>query len=36
LAGFSIDPDEEEEDVQEAWESIKNRETKRILRLIKK
>lgn len=36
LAGFSIDPDEEEEDMQEAWESIKNRETKRILRLIKK
>jgi nanoRNase/pAp phosphatase (c-di-AMP/oligoRNAs hydrolase) len=36
LAGFSIDPDEEEEDVQEAWESIKKRETKRILRAIKK
>jgi nanoRNase/pAp phosphatase (c-di-AMP/oligoRNAs hydrolase) len=30
LAGFSIDADEEEEDVQEAWESIKKRETKRI------
>lgn len=36
LAGFSIDPDEEEQDVVEAWESIKNRETKRILRAIKK
>lgn len=36
LAGFSIDPDEEEEDVQEAWESIKKRETKRIIRMIKK
>lgn len=37
LAGFSIDSDEEEEeDVQEAWESINNRETKRILRLFKK
>ena len=36
LAGFSIDPDEEEEDVQEAWESIKKRETKRIQRMIKK
>lgn len=36
LAGMSIDPDEEEEDVNEAWESIKNRETKRIVRAIKK
>lgn len=36
LAGFSIDADEEEEDVQEAWESIKTRETKRIMRMIKK
>ncbi len=36
LAGFSIDPDEEEEDVEEAWESIKKRETKRIVRAIKK
>lgn len=36
LAGFSIDPDEEEEDVQEAWESIKKRETKRIIRAVKK
>lgn len=35
LAGFSIDPDEEEEDVQGAWESIKNRETKRISKAIK-
>jgi nanoRNase/pAp phosphatase (c-di-AMP/oligoRNAs hydrolase) len=36
LAGFSIDADEEEDDVQEAWTSIKNRETKRIMRLIRK
>jgi nanoRNase/pAp phosphatase (c-di-AMP/oligoRNAs hydrolase) len=36
LAGFSIDADEEEEDVIEAWESIKTRETKRIMRMIKK
>lgn len=36
LAGFSIDADEEEEDVQEAWESIKKREAKRIMRMIKK
>ena len=36
LAGFSIDPDEEEEDVKEAWDSIKTRETKRIMRLVKK
>lgn len=36
LAGLSIDPDEEEEDVEEAWESIKKRETKRIVRAIKK
>lgn len=36
LAGMSIDPDEEEEDINEAWESIKKRETKRIVRLIKK
>lgn len=36
LAGMSIDPDEEEEDVKEAWESIKKRETKRIERAIKK
>ena len=36
LAGFSIDPDEEEEDVEEAWESIKKRETARICRAIKK
>lgn len=35
LAGLSIDPDEEEEDVVEAWGSIKNRETKRILRQVK-
>ena len=31
-----IDPDEDEADVQEAWESIKKREAKRIARLIKK
>lgn len=36
LAGFSIDPDEEEQDVQEAWETIKKRETKRIMRSIMK
>lgn len=36
LAGMSIDPDEEEEDIKEAWESIKKRETKRIERAIKK
>ncbi len=35
LAGCSIDADEEEEDVIEAWESIKTRETKRIMRMIK-
>jgi nanoRNase/pAp phosphatase (c-di-AMP/oligoRNAs hydrolase) len=37
LAGMSIDSDEEEEeDILEAWDSIKNRETKRIVRTIKK
>jgi nanoRNase/pAp phosphatase (c-di-AMP/oligoRNAs hydrolase) len=36
LAGFSIDPDEEEEDVEEAWESIKKREANRIQRMIRK
>lgn len=36
LGGFSIDPDEEEADVEEAWESIKKRETKRIVRAFKK
>lgn len=36
LGGFSIDPDEEEEDVDEAWESIKKREAKRIMRAIRK
>jgi hypothetical protein len=36
LAGFSIDDDEDEEDAREAWESIKKRETKRILRIINK
>jgi nanoRNase/pAp phosphatase (c-di-AMP/oligoRNAs hydrolase) len=36
LAGFSIDVDEEDEDVQEAWDSIKTRETKRIMRMAKK
>lgn len=36
LAGFSIDADEEEEDVEEAWESIKKRETKRIMRCVRK
>lgn len=32
LAGFSIDPDEELEDIEEAWASIKKREIKRIQR----
>jgi nanoRNase/pAp phosphatase (c-di-AMP/oligoRNAs hydrolase) len=36
LAGMSIDPDEDEDDIKEAWESIKKRETKRIMRAIKK
>lgn len=36
LAGFSIDPDEAEEDAKEAWESIKKRETKRITRVVNK
>jgi nanoRNase/pAp phosphatase (c-di-AMP/oligoRNAs hydrolase) len=36
LAGMSIDPDEEDEDVNEVWESIKKRETKRIIRAVKK
>lgn len=35
LAGMSIDPDEEEEDVEEAWQSINKRETKRIVRATK-
>jgi nanoRNase/pAp phosphatase (c-di-AMP/oligoRNAs hydrolase) len=35
LAGMSIDPDEEEEDIEEAWKSIHKRETKRIVRTIK-
>ena len=36
LAGFSIDPDEDEEDAKEAWESIKKREAKRIARITRK
>lgn len=36
LAGFSIDADEDEEDAQEAWESIRKRESKRITRITKK
>lgn len=36
LAGFSIDADEDPADAQDAWESIKRRETKRIIRVIKK
>lgn len=36
LAGFSIDPDEDEGDAQEAWDSIRKRESKRISRVIKK
>lgn len=34
LGGFSIDADEEEKDIAQAWELIKNRETKRIMRAI--
>lgn len=36
LAGFSIDPDEDEEDIQEAWGTLSKRETKRITRLLGK
>jgi len=36
LAGFSIDPDEEPNDAQDAWESIRKRESKRIMRVLKK
>jgi nanoRNase/pAp phosphatase (c-di-AMP/oligoRNAs hydrolase) len=36
LAGFSIDPDEEPADTQDAWESIRKRESKRIMRVLKK
>lgn len=36
LGGFSIDDDEDEEDALQAWEAIKNRETKRINRVINK
>ena len=36
LAGFSIDIDEDVNDAQEAWDSIKNRESKRISRVLKK
>jgi nanoRNase/pAp phosphatase (c-di-AMP/oligoRNAs hydrolase) len=36
LAGFSIDPDEDPSDAQDAWEAIRKRETKRINRVIKK
>jgi len=36
LAGFSIDDEEDEKDAQEAWESIKKREAKRINRIINK
>ena len=36
LAGFSIDDDEDEQDAQEAWISIKKREAKRINRVINK
>jgi nanoRNase/pAp phosphatase (c-di-AMP/oligoRNAs hydrolase) len=35
LAGMSIDPDEEEEDIEEVWKSIHKREIKRIMRTIK-
>lgn len=36
LGGMSIDPDEDESDVKEAWDSIHKREIKRIERTIKK
>jgi len=36
LGGFSIDDEEDEEDALQAWEAIKNRETKRIQRVINK
>lgn len=36
LAGFAIDPDEEPADAQDAWESIRKRESKRIMRVLKK
>jgi nanoRNase/pAp phosphatase (c-di-AMP/oligoRNAs hydrolase) len=36
LAGFAIDPDEDKEDIEAAWLSIKTREAKRILRAVKK
>lgn len=36
LAGFSIDEEEEDADVADAWESIKKRETKRIARVTAK
>ena len=35
LAGFSIDPDEEPADALDAWESIRKRESKRIMRVLK-
>jgi nanoRNase/pAp phosphatase (c-di-AMP/oligoRNAs hydrolase) len=36
LAGFSIDDEEDEQDAQEAWISIKKREAKRISRIVNK
>lgn len=35
LGGLSIDPDEDESDVKEAWDNINSREQKRIRRTIK-
>ena len=36
LGAVSIDQDEDESDVEEAWESLKKRETKRVRRIFKK
>lgn len=36
LGGLSIDQDEDDEDAQEVWESIKKRESKRISRILQK
>ena len=36
LAGFSLDGDEEENEANEVWDLIRKRETKRILRTVKK
>lgn len=36
LAGMSIDPDEDEDTKQKTWDLVREKETKRIMRLIKK